>query len=428
MAPLESLVGGVKSLLGGAIGKFAGSVVLGAGLLLGASGISGCGEDEQTEPAKEFEASAGHRTVYLSWNFPDNIEMPGILIRRKVDDFPNDASDGTLAYRGSDRSHMDTGLAENTLYCYKAFFFSNTEPLVYLLERTASATPYYETRPPYNAPEVFAGSAIVPYGEADSVNPRFISLSDWEAYFIATVGVLPNQNNNLTVRNDMDAIKNVFSSNPYVTDFLGITIVMTGEPEPAFNGCPVLIGNTSAAGFGDNYDSNGYGQDGQSDIAAMFTAANGNISAVTKNMLKEFFGSSITSRDYSGVWYDARDLALNMACDMFHSLGHTNIQSGPTQITNSVTDTSFDSDVYVEWGNGKKLAILLEDPYVSNYEHSAITAMANARNGGCFPQDVLYIDLANNLVQPNFGCSFWKSTSEGNLRYTQLQMMRKIGN
>ncbi|MBW3013628.1 hypothetical protein KY335_00100, partial [Candidatus Woesearchaeota archaeon] len=242
MAPLESLVGGVRSLLGGAIGKFAGSVALGAGLLFG-----GCDKErDNVEPPKEFEAAAGHRTTYLSWNFPDGLEMPSIMVRRKIDDFPADSLDGTLIYEGSGQSHMDTGLTENTLYCYKAFFYSNTDPLTYVLIKTASATPYYETKPPYSAPQVFAGDAIVPYGEANSVNPRFISASDWETYFEPSIGAMPI-NNNPTVRNDLDAIQNSFSNNPNITGYLGITIVTTGEPEFVFNGCPVLIGNTSAS-------------------------------------------------------------------------------------------------------------------------------------------------------------------------------------
>lgn len=425
---LDSLVGGVKSLLGSTIGSFAGSMALGAGLLLGGAGMSGCDEEENPEPPKEFVADAGHRTVYLSWRFPDDIEMPGIMVRRKIDDFPADSLDGTLVYEGNGQSHMDNGLTANTLYCYKAFFYSNTDPLTYVLVKAASATPYYETKPPYNAPQVFAGASIVPYGEADNVGHPFITASDWEAFFELRVGVLPKENHNLTIRNDFDSIRNMFSSNGNVSSYLGIMIVMTDEPEPVFRGCPIFVGNTTVPGFSDNYSSNGHWPDGQPDVAAMFTVENGNISSVTQNMLKEFFGSSITSRDYSGLWYDAQDAAINSACDMFNTLGHTNIQSGPTQITNSVTDTSFDSDAYVEWDSGKKLVILFEDPYVSNDEHSAINAMANARNGGCFPQDVLYIDLASNLVQPNLGYSFWNSTSEGNLRYTQLQMVRKMGN
>ena len=145
---LGSLVKGVKYIAGG--------FALGMGLLFGGSGCEK--ERDNVEPPKEFEAEAGHRTAYLSWKFPDNLEMPSIMVRRKIDDFPADSLDGTLVYEGNGQSHMDTNLTENTLYCYKAFFYSNTDPLTFVLIKTASATPFISVSA--DAIDPFGGTAL----------------------------------------------------------------------------------------------------------------------------------------------------------------------------------------------------------------------------------------------------------------------------
>ncbi|MBW3018489.1 hypothetical protein KY325_04990, partial [Candidatus Woesearchaeota archaeon] len=146
MAPLESLVGGVRSLLGGAIGKFAGSVVLGAGLLFGAAGISGCIEGEEhieteaVNETNEFNAIPGHYKVSLFWDLPEESDISEIMIRRKQDTFPINETDGILIYQGSENSYEDQSIDVGVLYCYKMFFISSTDPIIYS-GLSASATP-----------------------------------------------------------------------------------------------------------------------------------------------------------------------------------------------------------------------------------------------------------------------------------------------
>ncbi|MCK4670074.1 MAG: hypothetical protein KAT43_02630 [Nanoarchaeota archaeon] len=143
MIDIETLVRGVKYVAGG--------LLLGGSLLFG----GGCDlvDEDDTVETETFAATAGNHEVQLSWKHPDNIEVPGVKIRRKIDYFPTDPTDGTLVYEGRERSYVDSGLDAKILYCYTAFSFSYADPIVYFSEKTVSATPFDAT-PPANVSNI----------------------------------------------------------------------------------------------------------------------------------------------------------------------------------------------------------------------------------------------------------------------------------
>ncbi|MCK4670077.1 MAG: hypothetical protein KAT43_02645 [Nanoarchaeota archaeon] len=416
---IESLLGGMRNLLGSTVGKIGATALLGAGLLFG----GGCDEEEARPPeVPDFAATAGHQKVNLVWEYPDYLERPGVMIRRDIDDFPTDEFDGVLVYEGSGTEHTDSGLTQNILYFYKAFFFTYTEPTNYTEERTSSATAFYETDPPFHIPTVLINASIIPEGEADAVSEQFISRLDWDDYF-DTIGCLPDVNHKGAVWTNMSAIRNSFTSSSSISSHLGYSIRMS-------DGSVILIGNTSAAGFSDNYKFSGIGWDGAPDIAALFTSTNGAMTLLTQDMMKEYFGSSIASRNYSGVTYNARSMAINITCDLFSSYGYNDIKSDHTTISNSVTSTQFLYDLYITFGN-KKLLVEINYPpggrTTDPVELQAINAMNAARGTGVYTQDVLHIDLITNTIKPNFKPFEWNNTSEGSIRFALLQMLRKMG-
>ncbi|MCK4670079.1 MAG: NHL repeat-containing protein [Nanoarchaeota archaeon] len=151
MAGLESLVGSVKRLLGTTIGYFGTTALLGLGLLSGGAGLSGCFEEEDqvtdSNEVSELSAVAGDRRVNLSWEHAKRMEVPGVMIRRKVDSFPTDFSDGELVYEGTADSYTDMRLGYDIRYCYRVFSFTYTEPQVFSNGRISSAIPYDCTPP-----------------------------------------------------------------------------------------------------------------------------------------------------------------------------------------------------------------------------------------------------------------------------------------
>ncbi|HKM01841.1 MAG TPA: hypothetical protein VJ083_07310, partial [Sedimentibacter sp.] len=91
--------------------------------------LGGTGGINQTLPPqiRNFKAEAGNSKVDLSWNIPsDTTDYAGLLFVRKVGSAPTGVNDGTKVV--IDRyatSYIDTGLANDTTYYYRAFPFNS---------------------------------------------------------------------------------------------------------------------------------------------------------------------------------------------------------------------------------------------------------------------------------------------------------------
>ncbi|MCK4670073.1 MAG: NHL repeat-containing protein [Nanoarchaeota archaeon] len=140
---LEGLVRSVKNVLGTTFCALG----LGAGLLFGGAGMSGCFEEEdvETEAIAEsnFSATGGNYEINLSWDLKRDDE---IMIRRRQEIFPTNPTDGNFVYQGEEKSYIDTGLEADVLYCYRIFFVNPTDPIS-TSDLITSARPYDGTPP-----------------------------------------------------------------------------------------------------------------------------------------------------------------------------------------------------------------------------------------------------------------------------------------
>ncbi|MFV2057755.1 MAG: CARDB domain-containing protein [Thiohalomonadales bacterium] len=67
-------------------------------------------------------ATGGNKKVDLSWEWPTDTDVAGVMIRRDVNDYPATIVDGTLVYEGAALATTDT-VQNNTKYYYSLFAF-----------------------------------------------------------------------------------------------------------------------------------------------------------------------------------------------------------------------------------------------------------------------------------------------------------------
>ncbi|MCK4669563.1 MAG: hypothetical protein KAT43_00040 [Nanoarchaeota archaeon] len=147
-----------KGFLRRAINFLGVTTLLGTTLLLGASGCSKDEDDIVTPPppvdttapadVSNFTATAGNKSIDLTWMNPSDIDFAGVMIRRKTASFPANPTDGTLAYNGTAQSHTDSGLTAGTTYRYRIFSFDEVPN--HSSGTTAFAVPFdsSDTTPP----------------------------------------------------------------------------------------------------------------------------------------------------------------------------------------------------------------------------------------------------------------------------------------
>jgi hypothetical protein len=309
-------------------------------------------------------------------------------------------------------------------------------------------TPPAPVVPEYINPVALAAVVPPPHRESNFLDYTFISKFDWEKYFEPTIGVLTDANHKVAVFNAFQNLRNnVFTAANGIESLLGYTPNMrTDTPDAASQGGIWVIANLLVATdpFTDWYNANGLGTDTKPDFAALFTDANASLSLDTmvQASINEYFGSSITTRNFTSVPYTARHLAVNISASLFTKFGQNearpdfeNVYSGFVTIKNPVLDTidtngvTFNADAYVTWtdNNQDDHSLIVRINHSSGNaldarELEAISKMEAARqNGTYFYHDVLYIDLSNpNTIIPNFRPVDWDSTSEGSIRYSIL--------
>ncbi|MFA6296567.1 MAG: S8 family serine peptidase [Patescibacteria group bacterium] len=95
------------------------------GQSLGNTNIEFITTNDITPPAKvdNFTAKAGSKSVTLYWTNPDDVDLAGIIIRRKTGGYPINKTDGHLVSQGLKSSVTDNGLENKQTYYYVAFAY-----------------------------------------------------------------------------------------------------------------------------------------------------------------------------------------------------------------------------------------------------------------------------------------------------------------
>ncbi|HAS80666.1 MAG: Fibronectin type III domain protein [Candidatus Nomurabacteria bacterium GW2011_GWE1_32_28] len=108
-----------------------------------------------------FSATAGNGQINLTWTNPGDTDFAGIKILRRTNYYPISSTNGTLVYKGSGTSYLNTGLVNGTTYFYTIFAFDrdNNFSLVDYTVKT-KATPY-------------SGSPVGDVTETDSPSTAF---------------------------------------------------------------------------------------------------------------------------------------------------------------------------------------------------------------------------------------------------------------
>jgi len=75
---------------------------------------------------ENFTAKAGSKAVTLYWTNPDDVDLAGVVIRRKRTGYPINENDGHLVFRGLRTSIADTGLENKQKYYYTAFAYDTS--------------------------------------------------------------------------------------------------------------------------------------------------------------------------------------------------------------------------------------------------------------------------------------------------------------
>ncbi len=96
-----------------------------SGQVLGNVNIEFIAVDDVTPPAKvdNFTAKAGSKSVTLYWTNPDDVDLAGVVIRRKMSGYPINKDDGYLVFQDLETSIADTGLENKKTYYYAAFAY-----------------------------------------------------------------------------------------------------------------------------------------------------------------------------------------------------------------------------------------------------------------------------------------------------------------
>ncbi len=92
-----------------------------------------------------FTAVSGDKEINLLWNNPADGDFAGVVVLRKTDGYPADASDGTIVYSGTEAMVTDTNLQNGVKYFYAAF--AKDEVPNWSAAAQASATPADVTPP-----------------------------------------------------------------------------------------------------------------------------------------------------------------------------------------------------------------------------------------------------------------------------------------
>jgi hypothetical protein len=141
------------------------------------------GPPDTTAPANvdPFTATPGNTQIVLAWTNPADVDFAGVRIVRKALTCPTSRTDGTVVYEGTNETRTDTGLANGTLYCYRAYSFDGVPN--WSTGVGASATPVAppDTTPPASVLSLTAdaGDSIVQLawtnpGDADWAGTRVL--------------------------------------------------------------------------------------------------------------------------------------------------------------------------------------------------------------------------------------------------------------
>ena len=113
---------------------------------------------DQGPPAgvSDFSVQSGDGTLHLSWTYPPDPDLVGVMLRYSTTDYPGLPTDGTplengsggvfLGEPGNDTSFTHTGLDNDTTYFYSAFSYDAAEN--YSDAVIAAGTPGFDGIPP----------------------------------------------------------------------------------------------------------------------------------------------------------------------------------------------------------------------------------------------------------------------------------------
>jgi cysteine-rich repeat protein len=139
------------------------------------------GPPDTTAPGEVtgFTAVSGDGQITLAWTNPVDADFQGVKIVRKSLTCPATSSDGTVVYDGIATSRIDLGLANGTLYCYKAYTYDAVPNMSAGVEVAATPLAPADTTPPANVAgfTAVAGDAVVQLiwtnpGDADFAGVR----------------------------------------------------------------------------------------------------------------------------------------------------------------------------------------------------------------------------------------------------------------
>jgi|GEM_PF-1749417 len=110
-----------------------------------------------------FTATAGDARVTLAWTNPPDADFAGVKILRKALSCPTSRTDGVTAYDGTGTTVLDTGLANGTSYCYRAYSYDAVPNWSSGVEATATPLAPPDVTPPGNVTNVVAdpGDTVV---------------------------------------------------------------------------------------------------------------------------------------------------------------------------------------------------------------------------------------------------------------------------
>ncbi|MBN1584822.1 fibronectin type III domain-containing protein [Candidatus Uhrbacteria bacterium] len=149
------------------------------------------GPPDSTPPGNVTGLTAvpGDGRIQLSWTNPTDPDFSGVLIVRKTLTCPESRTDGTPVYDGKDTAKLDTGLANGTLYCYRAWTCDGVPN--WSSGVTASAMPV--APPDTDAPGTPTGLAASPGNSAVQLSWTNPSEPDWAGTrIVRKVGGYPN--------------------------------------------------------------------------------------------------------------------------------------------------------------------------------------------------------------------------------------------
>ncbi|MFA6515433.1 MAG: TIGR03790 family protein [Candidatus Paceibacterota bacterium] len=125
--------------------------------------LIGPSADDIISPNKptSFSAVPGNHQISLSWVNPSNSDFSGVKILRRTNYYPISPTNGTLVYKGTNTTYINTGLTNGTTYFYTIFAFDAANNFSVVDHTVKSkATPYL-------------GSLIADSSDADSESTVF---------------------------------------------------------------------------------------------------------------------------------------------------------------------------------------------------------------------------------------------------------------